>query len=87
VRYICHLAYIGPHAGQGLVGAVRSRRIKSAKMKVGTGMTELPVVPIASLKAKLARSGKVTVSVTVSFKTAGNLWTKTKAIALLLRRM
>jgi hypothetical protein len=40
--------------------------------------------PIDSLKAKLARTGKVKVNVIVTFKTDGNVWRKNKSLVLRL---
>jgi hypothetical protein len=54
--------------------------------QVSTGTSDLPIVPTAALKAKLARAGKAKVTLTVSFKTPGNVWTKKKGLVLRLKR-
>jgi hypothetical protein len=61
-----------------LTGAGIATTVKS----VSSGTTVLPIVPIDSLKAKLARTGKV--KVTVTFKTDGNVWRKNKSLVLRL---
>jgi hypothetical protein len=52
--------------------------VKTFVGQVGTGTSNLPIVPTAALKAKLRRTGKAKVTVTVSFKTPGNVWTRKK---------
>lgn len=46
--------------------------------QVSTGTTSLPIIPTAALRAKLARAGNARVTVTVSFKTPGNVWRRKK---------
>lgn len=69
--------------GSGEV-TLTGKGLKTSSMKVGAGISRLPIIPTAGLKAKLAANGKVKVTVTVAFKTAGNVWTKTKSVVLRL---
>jgi len=69
--------------GSGEV-SLTGKGVKAAFTKVGGGPSDLPIVPTGGLKAKLARTGTAKATVTVSFRTAGNVWTKTKTISLRL---
>ncbi|MBS1676341.1 MAG: hypothetical protein JST08_03045 [Actinobacteria bacterium] len=71
--------------GSGKV-TMTGKGIKSVDRTAGTGTGELTVVPGNSLKAKLTQAGQAKVKVTVSFETAGNVWTKTKTISLRLKK-
>lgn len=69
--------------GSGEV-TLSGKGVKKATKKVSTGTSKLPVLPTSATKTELMQTGKVKVKVTVSFKTAGNVWTKTKSLVLKL---
>ena len=69
--------------GSGEV-TLAGKGVKTITRKLATGTTGLAVVPTGSLKSELTRAGKAKVTVIISFKTAGNLWTKTKSFYLRL---
>jgi hypothetical protein len=71
--------------GSGEV-TVTGKDIKSVTRPASTGTGSLAVVPGAGLMGRIKQSGKVKVTVTVSFRTAGNTWTKTKALYLRLKK-
>jgi hypothetical protein len=56
--------------------------VKPVSAQVATGMSSLAVVPTGTLKTRLAQTGKAKATVTISFRTAANTWTKAKTFFL-----
>jgi IPT/TIG domain len=69
--------------GSGEV-TLTGKGVKPDTKTVSTGTVSLPIVPTGNAKTKLAQTGKADVTVTIAFRTAANVWTKTKSLALRL---
>jgi hypothetical protein len=71
--------------GSGEV-TVKGKGIRPVARQASSGLSYVPLVPAKSLRARLMQTGRVKVKVTVSFKTAANVWTKTKVVTIRLKK-
>jgi hypothetical protein len=60
--------------------------VRKVSAEVGEGRHLFPVVPTGPARAKLARRGKLRVTVTVSFETAAGTATMKRSVVLRLAR-